>query len=165
MVTRRLRLVDAGTDAIGAERPIKGGHMRVAFATHDRTTVDAHFASAKTFLFYDVGPDDYSFLEAVQFDNVSNEEGQHQEDGDDRMATKIGALTGSALLFVRAIGGPAAARVVRANVHPIKLPADEPIAAVIERIRSMLQTNPPPWLRKVIRTSEAGPERFIDDED
>ncbi len=165
MVTRRLRLVDADHDSIGADRPVKGGYMRVAFATQDRTRVDAHFASAKTFMFYDVGPDEHAFLEAVQFDNVSDENGSHQEDGDDRLATKIKALEGSALLFVRAIGGPAAARVVRANVHPIKLPADEPISAVIERIRGMLKTNPPPWLRKVINTSEAGPERFIDDED
>ncbi len=139
--------------------------MRVAFATQDRQTVDAHFASARTFMFYDVGPDGHTFLEAVQFDNVSNEEGQHQEDGDDRLASKIKALEGSALLFVRAIGGPAAARVVRARVHPIKLPGDETIAAVIDKVRGMLKSNPPPWLRKVIRDSESGPDRFIDDEE
>lgn len=165
MVTRRLRLVDADGDTTGADRPVKGGHMRVAFATHDRSTVDAHFASAKTFLFYDIGPEEHTFLEAVQFDNVSGEEGKHQEDGDDRLAAKIKALEGAALLFVRAIGGPAAARVVRARVHPIKLPVDEPISTVIDRIRGMLKSNPPPWLRKVVRDSEAGPERFIDDED
>jgi nitrogen fixation protein NifX len=73
-------------------------------------------------------------------------------------------LEGSSLLFVRAIGGPAAARVVRARVHPIKLPDDETISAVIERVRSMLKSNPPPWLRKVIQASEAGPERFIDED-
>ncbi len=139
--------------------------MRVAFATQDRQTVDAHFASARTFMFYDVGPDGHTFLEAVQFDNVSNEEGQHQDDGDDRLASKIKALEGSALLFVRAIGGPAAARVVRARVHPIKLSADETISAVIDKVRGMLKSNPPPWLRKAIRDANAGPDRFIDDED
>ncbi len=139
--------------------------MRVAFATQDRSRVDAHFASAKTFLFYDVGPEGHTFLEAVQFDNVSQEEGKHQEDGDDRLASKIKALEGSSLLFVRAIGGPAAARVVRARVHPIKLPDDEAITTVIERVRTMLTTNPPPWLRKVLRDAESGPDRFLDDEE
>ncbi len=139
--------------------------MRVAFATQDRNRVDAHFASARTFLFYDIGPDEHSFVEAVQFDSVSAEDGQHVEDGEDRLATKIGALTGSALLFVRAIGGPAAARVVRAKVHPIKLPADEPIAEVIERVRHMLKTNPPPWLRRAVRDADAGPDRFLDDDE
>jgi nitrogen fixation protein NifX len=165
MVTRRLRLVDAHSDNPGRPRPLKGGHMRVAFATQDRQRVDAHFASAKTFMFYDVGPDGHTFLEAIQFDNVSNEEGQHQEDGDDRLASKIKALEGSALLFVRAIGGPAAARVVRARVHPIKLPDDESISSVIDKVRGMLKSNPPPWLRKVVRDAESGPDRFIDDEE
>jgi nitrogen fixation protein NifX len=138
--------------------------MRIAFATHDRTTVDAHFASARTFLLYDVGADRVSFHEAVQFESVSDEDGRH-DDGDDRLAAKIDALSGCAVLFVRAIGGPAAARVVRARVHPVKLPQPEPIAGVIERLRAMLATNPPPWLRKAVRDAESGPERFIDDED
>ncbi len=137
--------------------------MRIALATQDRQRVDAHFASAKTFMFYDVGPEGHAFLEAVQFDNTSDQSGQHQEDGDDRLAAKISALQGSALLFCRAIGGPAAARVVRANVHPIKLPVDEPIAQVIERVRIMLKGNPPPWLRKALRDGDAGEERFVDD--
>ena len=64
---RRLRLVDDT-----APRPMKGAHMRLAFATHDKAHVDAHFASAKTFLFYDVGPDSHSFIEAVQFGVVSS---------------------------------------------------------------------------------------------
>ena len=138
--------------------------MRLAFATHDKAHVDAHFASAKTFLFYDVGPDSHSFIEAVQFGVVSNEDSQH-DDAEDRLAAKIEALTGTALLFVRAIGGPAAARVVRAKVHPIKLPSDEPIAQVSERVRTMLKGNPPPWLRRARKESEGGADRFIDDED
>ena len=138
--------------------------MRIAIATQDRQRVDAHFASAKTFMFYDVGPEGHTFLEAVQFDNVSAEDGNHKEDGEDRLAAKIGALQGSALLFCRAIGGPAAARVVRANVHPIKLPVDEAISDVIERVRTMLKGNPPPWLRKAMRDGEAGDERFIDED-
>lgn len=139
--------------------------MRVAFATHDRTRVDAHFNGAKTFLVYDISAEEHTFLEALQFDSVSNEEGNHTDEGDDRLSIKVKALEGISLLFVRAIGGPAAARVVRAKIHPIKLPQDEAITSVIDRIRGMLHTNPPPWLRKVIQDSEAGPERFIDDED
>ena len=139
--------------------------MRVAFATQDRANVDAHFASARNFLFYDIGPDGHSFVEAVEFDTVSQQDGNHSEDGEDRLLAKIDALSGSALLFVRAIGGPAAARVVRAHVHPIKLPDDEPIPSVIERVRAMLNSNPPPWLRRAVENRAAGPERFIDDED
>ena len=138
--------------------------MRVAFATRDGVHVDAHFASAKTFMFYDVSADGHTFSEAVQFSAVSQEDGVHGgDDGEDRLASKIDILNGTALLFVRAIGGPAAARVVRAKVHPIKLPADEPITAVAERVSTMLRSNPPPWLRRVLKTQDGGEERFIDD--
>jgi nitrogen fixation protein NifX len=137
--------------------------MRVAFATHDRRTVDAHFGSAKTFLVYDVGPRQYSLLEALEFDKVTGQDGFHEDDGEDRMSSKIAALADCSLLFVLAIGGPAAARVVRAHIHPIKLTQPEPISEVIGRVQTMLTTNPPPWLRKAMR-APAGPERFLDDE-
>jgi nitrogen fixation protein NifX len=138
--------------------------MKIAVATQDCQRVDAHFASAKTFLFYDVGPDGHGFLEAVQFDAVSDESGRHAKDeGEDRLAAKIAALEGSAILFCRAIGGPAAARVVRAKVHPIKLAESEPIAQVIDRVRAMLRGHPPPWLRKALQGAGGGDERFIDD--
>ncbi|RAU22357.1 nitrogen fixation protein NifX [Paramagnetospirillum kuznetsovii] len=138
--------------------------MRIAVATQDRQRVDAHFNGAKTFMFYDIGPDGHTFLEAVQFDNVSDQSGNHDE-VEDRLGVKIAALEGTSLLFCRAIGGPAAARVVRAKVHPIKLPSDEAISDVIERVRTMLKGNPPPWLRKAMQGNAAGDERFIDDED
>lgn len=138
--------------------------MRIAVATQDQKTVNAHFNGARTFMFYDVGPEGHTFLEAVQFDNVSDQSGNHEE-GEDRLGTKIAALEGASLLFCRAIGGPAAARVVRAKVHPIKLPADEPITEVINRVSTMLKGNPPPWLRKAMRDGEAGDERFLDDDE
>jgi nitrogen fixation protein NifX len=163
MNMRRLRLVDQDYAGYGPDRPMKGGTMRVAFATHDRQRVDAHFGSAKTVLVYDVGPHEHTFLEAVQFDDATSEQGYHQDDGDDRMQGKVAALEGCSLLFVLAIGGPAAARVVRARVHPVKLNQPEPITAVIERVQTMLNSNPPPWLRKAMSAS-AGPERFLDDE-
>lgn len=137
--------------------------MRIAFATHDHSNVDAHFASARTFLFYDVGKEEHNFVEAIEFSVISNEDGVHADEGDDRLSAKIEALEGASLLFVRAIGGPAAARVIKAQVHPVKLPNDEPIAAVISRLQVMLQTNPPPWLRKALQGEKKGPERFIDD--
>ncbi len=53
-------------------------------------------------------------------------------------------------MFCLAIGGPSAARVVAAKIHPIKVPAAQPIEAVLERTRAMLDGTPPPWLRKVL---------------
>ena len=134
--------------------------MKVAFATHDLHRVDAHFASAKTFMVFEVRPDSHVLLEAVQFDATSNEDGVHSEDGEDRLSAKINALEGVSLLFVRAIGGPAAARVIAARVHPVKLAEAEPIPQVVARIQAMMKGAPPPWLRKVMREAGFGAPGF-----
>jgi len=146
---RRLRLIE-GTGGTPAAK--EGGHMKVAFATQDMKRVDAHFGGCRQLAIYDVSIDSSRFLEAVQFEQVSAEDGDHGgPDADDRLLPKIKAVIGCSLLFVLAIGGPAAARVVQNKVHPIKLREPEAIADVIERIQTMLKGNPPPWLRKVLQ--------------
>ncbi|GEO81089.1 nitrogen fixation protein NifX [Pararhodospirillum oryzae] len=142
--------------------------MKVALATHDMTRVDAHFNGARTLVLYDVDPEGYRFVEAIQFAETSAEDGRHSPDGEDRIKAKVEALEGVALLFVKAIGGPAAARVVQARIHPIKVADDEPIVDVLERVRRMLGGNPPPWLRKIMMAQTGDkPARpsFLDDED
>jgi nitrogen fixation protein NifX len=155
---RRLRLVDpAFPETPGRATPAPGGRMRVAIATQDLKAVDAHFAGARTIAIYEVTTEGSRMLEAIRFDAVSNEDGVHIDDHDDRIGPRLEAIRGCQLLFVQAIGGPAAARVVNAKVHPIKVPQIEPIGSVLERVRTMLNGNPPPWLRKVMQ-AEAGAE-------
>ena len=60
------------------------------------------------------------------------------------------------MLFCLAIGGPAAAKVVSARIHPIKTPQPAPIPEVLERTRAMLAGSPPPWLRKVLAQAGVG---------
>ncbi len=138
--------------------------MKVAFATNDLKRVDAHFGGAKQMVFYEITEGSSRLIEAVQFDNASAEDGSHDaSDNDDRLGPKVDALKGCALLFVLAIGGPAAARVIGNRVHPIKLPAVESIPDVISRVQGMLKGNPPPWLRKVLQ-SEAHSMDFLEED-
>jgi len=150
---RRLSLVptDAAPEA-AHERP--AGAVRVAIATNDMKRLDAHFGSASRFAVYDVTKEGWSFVEALAFDDVTEQSGSHKTDGDDRITPKVDALTGCHLLFCLAIGGPSAAKVVAAKIHPIKVQAPSPIDEVLERTRTMLNGAPPPWLRKVL--AEAG---------
>jgi nitrogen fixation protein NifX len=140
--------------------------MKVAFATQDLHTLDAHFAGARNLAIYDVTPDGHRFLEAIRFDQVSGQDGMHGDEGHDRLAARVEALDGCALLFVLAIGGPAAARVVAKRIHPVKLPRPEPIGDILGRLQTMLNGTPPPWLRKALRGAAPADERsFIDDEE
>lgn len=161
---RRLSLVPTdGDEPTAPTRP--AGAVRVAIATTDMKRLDAHFGSAKRFAVYDVTKEGWSFVEALAFDDVTEESGSHKTDGDDRITPKVAALAGCHLLFCLAIGGPSAAKVVSAKIHPIKVAAPSSIEEVLERTRTMLAGAPPPWLRKVLAEAGlAGPKpSFADD--
>lgn len=116
--------------------------MKVALASEDLTAVDAHFAKAAHLAIYDVTPAGWTFVTALSFNETATGEDE------DRVTPRIDALAGCALLFVKGIGGPAAARVVKARVHPIAVQQDTALDTVLERVRARLADGPPPWLAK-----------------
>ncbi len=154
-MSRRLRLVESEVPA--AEKP-----LRIAIATNDLENLNAHFGSAKKFAVYDVTSTGAHFIEAVAFDDVTAQSGKH-DDLDDRISPKVEALTGCALLFALAIGGPSAAKVVKAGIHPIKRKTEAPISDVLEQVQVMLQGTPPPFLRKILGREEK--PSFLDEYD
>ena len=127
--------------------------MKVAFATQDLKRIDAHFGWAKNIAIYDLTPEGWSL------DRVEEFSGDLKEDGDeDKLAPKLEALRGVAILVVAAIGGSGAARVVAQNIHPMKVAEPEPIEDMLARLREVLRGTPPPWLRKVM--AKSGDRRF-----
>jgi nitrogen fixation protein NifX len=146
-MSRTLRLVEPAGPAPG-EKP-----LRVAIASNDLETLDAHFGSARKIAVYDVWKTGARFVEVHEFSTATDQKGRHDE-LEDRIGPKIDALSGCALVFALAVGGPSAARMVRAGIHPIKRKAPEPISAVIEQVQVMLNGSPPPFLRKILGTFE-----------
>lgn len=164
MTVRRLKLIDDAPE--GEPRASKpDGALRIAIATQDMVDLNAHFGSAKKFAIYDVTPETSVFVEALGFDDVSDEGGKHKDDGDDRITPKVEALNGVNLLFVRAIGGPAAAKIVKARIHPVKIAEDMSMESVIARVQGMLKSSPPPWLRKVMAAATGGTNLDFAEED
>lgn len=139
--------------------------VRVAIATRDGKTVHGHFGSAQRFSVYDVSSAGVRFVETISFDDVSDESGNHAAQGDDRNGAKIAALDGVGVLVVQAIGGPVAARVIRAGMHPVKISEPQPIADVVAQLKALLLGDPPPWLRKVARGGQKRSMDFLDDDD
>lgn len=135
--------------------------MKVAFSTQDKQCVDAHFGWAKNIAVYDVTPEGYHFVENFEFG------GKLEEDGDeDKLAPKLAAIKDCAILYVAAIGGSAAARVVAVKIHPIKVTQPEPIADILVKLQEVLRGTPPPWLRKaLLKDRDAAVPSFDDEEE
>jgi len=119
--------------------------MKVAFATQDEQRVDAHFGWAKHLAIYDVTPEGFSFVQTFHFGEDLAEDGN-----EDKLAPKLDAIHDCAILYVAAIGGSGAARVVALKIHPIKVPQPEPILDILEKLQEVLKGTPPPWLRKAL---------------
>ena len=134
--------------------------MKIAFATQDLKRVDAHFGWAKNIAIYEIGPQGHKFLEAIEFDGDLKEDGN-----EDKLAPKLQAIHDCAIVYVAAIGGSAAARVVASKIHPIKVTQPEPIAELLEKMRVVLQGTPPPWLRKALLKDAPRSPDFEDDEE
>lgn len=133
--------------------------MKIAFATQDKERVDAHFGWAKSIVTYEVSPQGHGFVENFDFS------GKLEEDGDeDKLAPKLDAIKDCAILYVAAIGGSGAARVVALKIHPIKVPQPESIAEILDKLQTVLQGTPPPWLRKALAKDGERSYDFEDDE-
>jgi nitrogen fixation protein NifX len=133
--------------------------MKIAFATQDKERVDAHFGWAKSIVVYEVSPEGHHFIESFDFGD------KLEEDGDeDKLAPKLEAIKDVAILYVAAIGGSGAARVVAMKIHPIKVPQPESIAEILDKLQVVLQGTPPPWLRKALTKDSERSFDFEDDE-
>jgi nitrogen fixation protein NifX len=131
--------------------------MKVAFCTENLIDVDAHFGWAKKIAIYEVEPEASRLIEIAEF------AGDLAEDGiEDKLVPKLDAVKDCAILYVAAIGGSAAAQVIKLGVHPVKAPTPQPIAGIIERLQEVLKGTPPPWLRKALMK---GKERSFDFEE
>lgn len=133
--------------------------MKVAFATQDQQRVDAHFGWAKHLAVYEITPAGYHFVQDFGFGEDLAEDGN-----EDKLAPKLAAIGDCAIVYVAAIGGSAAARVVASKIHPIKVNQPEPILDILDKLQGVLQGTPPPWLRKALQKDQPRAHDFEDEE-
>ncbi len=129
------------------------GSVRVACASNVGEVVDGHFGSCERFLIYQVTPDQ---LKLVDIRPTLAADHDHDRD---RNAARAGLIDDCDIVFVQSIGGPAAAKVIRANVHPVKVAHAESARAVIARLQASLRA-PSPWLAKAMGVEAPSLARF-----
>lgn len=118
------------------------GSIRVACASDSGEELNGHFGGCARFLVYQVSADD---IRLIAIRPAAAPEGT-----DDKTAHRAALIGDCQVLFVASIGGPAAAKVVRAGVHPIKRTDTAPARGVVAGLQGVLKGSPPPWLAKVM---------------
>lgn len=132
-------------DPVPPLEPYSDGDMpdsiRVACGSNRGELLDGHFGSARRFLVYQV-----SALEHRLIDVRVPED----SDTEDKNAYRAGLISDCQILYVASIGGPAAAKVVKADIHPIKDPKGGCARERIVALQQVLKSKAPPWLAKVM---------------
>lgn len=118
--------------------------MKVAFATKDMEEINAHFGGAKEFVVYNVSKEGFELSEVIKTDTADIED-------DDKTDFRVRALKGVNIMYSESIGGTAAAKVIRAGIHPMKVNEPTLIKDVLNNLVTMINGNPPPWVKRIIQ--------------
>lgn len=132
------------------------GSVRIACASNTGEELDGHFGSCHRFLVYQVDAG-----EARLIDIRSPKDAGDDIDPDaDKNVVRASIIDDCAVLYVASIGGPAAAKVVKAGVHPMKIPNGGSIRDLLAQLQEVLASSPPPWLAKAMGLAESERVRF-----
>jgi nitrogen fixation protein NifX len=150
-----------GVGVVGSELPAlesyaEGdlpGSIRVAVCSNSGEQLDGHFGSCERFLVYQVSPSALRLIDQRPTLAADKEE--------DRNVARSALIGDCDLVYVQSIGGPAAAKVVRAGAHPVKIPKSGPAREILKQLQQSL-LRPPPWLAKVMGVPAASLAQYVE---
>jgi nitrogen fixation protein NifX len=147
LLTHALNILKSGLNVPKQQAYVDGdmpGSVRIACASNDGINVDGHFGSCSQFMIYQVSADE------VRLIDVRNTDIPGDLDVEDKNVFRAELIQDCQVLYVASVGGPAAAKIVKLGIHPMKLPGVEAIAEIIDQLQTVIAGTPPPWLAKVM---------------
>jgi nitrogen fixation protein NifX len=133
------------------------GSVRVAVASNAGEMADGHFGSCTRFLVYQVSRDEARLIGL----RSTLEAGE----SDDRNAYRASLIQDCQIVYLVSVGGPAAAKIIRAGVYPLKLKEETPAREAVAKLQEVLAGSPPPWLAKIMGASPEERMRFQAEEE
>lgn len=118
------------------------GTIRVAFATNDNENIDAHFGSAKQFNVYDISSNGFDISTIIKIDSKDTDQ-------------TVALLDKCDIVYFVNIGPTAAAKIINSGIFPIKYKEVVSIDEELKKLVAMLNTNPPPFIKKIIQKKVA----------
>ena len=121
------------------------GSVRIAIASDQGDTLSGHFGSCLRFLVYQVSPTEIRLVDI--------RDTMDAEFSDDKNLWRAKLIGDCHVCYVVSIGGPAAAKVIRADIYPIKIPDGGPALEILKPFQVAMVESPPPWLLKILGVS------------
>ena len=122
------------------------GSVRVALASDSGEALNGHFGSCIRYLVYQVSSSETRLVgirDALEADFAPDKNG-----------FRVQLISDCHVLYVVSIGGPAAAKVIKGGIYPMKRIEGGPAAEVLAEFQRMMTQSPPPWLAKILGVAE-----------
>ncbi len=122
------------------------GSVRVALASDSGEALNGHFGSCVRYLVYQVSPAETRLVgirDALEADFAPDKNG-----------FRVQLIADCHVLYVVSIGGPAAAKVIKGGIYPMKRLEGGPADEVLGQFQQMMIQSPPPWLAKILGVAE-----------
>lgn len=150
-----------GIGVAGSELPVLDayaegdlpGSIRVAVCSNNGENLDGHFGSCERFLVYQVSPTALRLID--QRPTLAADKAE------DRNVARSALIKDCHLVYVQSIGGAAAAKVVRAGAHPVKVPKAAKARDILAQLQRSLE-KPPPWLARAMGVPAASLAQFVE---
>ncbi|NER84409.1 MAG: dinitrogenase iron-molybdenum cofactor biosynthesis protein [Leptolyngbya sp. SIO1D8] len=116
--------------------------IRIAVASNTAEQLDGHFGSCHRYLIYQLSTNEIRLIDvrsAIEADLSDN-----------KNQFRVNLIQDCPVLYVVSIGGPAAAKVIQANIYPMKIEEGGDIREILKDLQTAIATSPPPWLAKIL---------------
>lgn len=128
------------------------GSIRVAIASNNGERLDGHFGSCLRFLIYQVSPTGKAL--------VAIRSALEADFAEDKNAYRAELIEDCQVLYVVSIGGPAAAKVVKTGIYPMKKIDGGQAEEILAELQQVMASAPPPWLAKLLGIAAEQRVRF-----
>ncbi|MEF1290251.1 NifB/NifX family molybdenum-iron cluster-binding protein [Vibrio sp. M260118] len=122
--------------------PLSGPKLRVAITSNQDQLLNGHFGTSLRVLIYEVNASSYQLVDVLPVGDDLK--------GEQRTEVILSLIKGCQILFTLSIGGPAAAKVTRAYIHPVKKLHPVDASEVLTELSKVIANNPPPWIQKAL---------------
>ncbi|MBL1176987.1 dinitrogenase iron-molybdenum cofactor biosynthesis protein [Pantanalinema sp. GBBB05] len=137
---------EAETERLPALDPYQEGDMpssvRIAIASNHGELLDGHFGSCLRYLIYQLSAQELRLID-IRSAAAANL-------AEDKNGFRVSLIQDCQVLYIVSVGGPAAAKVIKAGIYPMKKAEGGEARKFLAELQAVIETAPPPWLAKVI---------------
>jgi len=130
------------------------GSIRVAIASNSGANLDGHFGSCLRYLVYQVSGEEIRLIAirpALEADYA-----------EDKNGFRVSLIKDCQVVYVVSVGGPAAAKITRADIWPVKKIEGGEALEALKEVQVAMRGTPPPWLAKIMGISHEKRLKYYD---